>query len=102
MLTCKVVRLEYSTKDFLDLPSFNVLNRQFTVPHYTTSEQDGWLPLRTDDLVLRYRIGSGPFTAENTRVTLLRRPADGNTEITPGCPGECTLGRGRGGRVRPA
>ena len=62
VLAPDVVRMEYSpTGDFLDQPTFTVLDRDFAVPQYTETESDGWLTLRTSSLVLRYRLGSGPF-----------------------------------------
>lgn len=62
VLSPEVIRLEYSPSgQFLDQPTFTVLNRDFPVPPYTQNVQNGWLVLTTSDVVLRYKLGSGPF-----------------------------------------
>jgi Glycosyl hydrolases family 31/Domain of unknown function (DUF5110)/NPCBM-associated, NEW3 domain of alpha-galactosidase/Carbohydrate binding module (family 6)/IPT/TIG domain len=65
-----LIRLEYSpTAKFEDLPTVNVLDRRFPVPGFTTSADNGWLTIRTAEATLRYRLGSGPFTPENTSLS---------------------------------
>jgi alpha-glucosidase (family GH31 glycosyl hydrolase) len=94
VLTPDVIRLEYSpTGQFLNQPTFNVLNRDFAVPPYISSQQDGWLVLRTSDVVLRYRLGSGPFGPGNTQLTLLHPRPGAATAVTPAWPDECTFGQ---------
>ena len=94
VLTPEVIRLEYSPKSgFLNQPTFNVLDRNLPVPRYTESERNGWLQLRTSDVVLRYRIGSGAFTAENTTLQLLHPPAGTSSDVAPVWPGECPYGQ---------
>lgn len=94
VLTPEVIRLEYSPDGkFLNQPTFTVLDRNLPVPSYTESEQGGWLQLRTSDEVLRYRIGSGAFTPENTTVQLLHPLPGTSSQVTPTWPGECTYGQ---------
>jgi hypothetical protein len=65
-----LLRLEYSPENhFENAPSVNVLDRRFAVPHYSTHVANGWLTVRTSAATLRYRVGSGPFSAENTSLT---------------------------------
>jgi hypothetical protein len=94
VLTPEVVRLEYSpTGQFLDQPTFNILDRDFSVPSYTRTEQGGWLVLRTSDLVLRYRLGSGPFSPENTQLQLLHPLPGSAAAVSPTWENECTFGQ---------
>ena len=79
VLSPTLLRLEYSPSgDFVNVPSVNALNRRMPVPSYSTGVSDGWLTVRTSRAVLRYKVGSGPFTALNTS---LRFP-DGNRVST--------------------
>jgi alpha-glucosidase (family GH31 glycosyl hydrolase) len=94
VLAPDVVRMEYSpTGSFLDQPTFTVLDRDFVVPKYTKTVADGWLTLRTSSLVLRYKLGSGPFGPTNTDVKLLRPVAGMPSDVTPTWSGECTFGQ---------
>ena len=59
VLTSKMIRIEYSsTKQFEDRATFAVVNRRLPVPSYTTEEAEGYLFIRTEDLTLRYKVGS--------------------------------------------
>jgi alpha-glucosidase (family GH31 glycosyl hydrolase) len=95
VLTPEVVRMEYSpTGSFLNQPTFDILDRNFTVPSYTTAVQNGWLTLTTGDLVLRYQLGSGPFSAANTQVQLLDPlPPGASANVSPTWEWECTFGQ---------
>jgi hypothetical protein len=94
VLTPEVVRLEYSpTGSFLDLPTFNVLDRDFPVPAYTESARGGWIYLATTDLVLRYQLGSGPFNPTNTQVQLLHPLSGTASVVAPSWEWECTFGQ---------
>jgi Glycosyl hydrolases family 31/Domain of unknown function (DUF5110)/NPCBM-associated, NEW3 domain of alpha-galactosidase/Carbohydrate binding module (family 6)/IPT/TIG domain len=94
VLTPTVVRLEYAADGaFEDATTFNVVNRDFAVPQYTTDVVDGWREIRTDKMTLRYREDSGPFTPENTAIIL---PIDGVWQTgypswLP-APGACAFG----------
>jgi alpha-glucosidase len=69
-MTPAMIRLEYSpTASFVDAPSMVFLNRAGVSPRVDTDRQDGWLIMRTDELELRYKEGSGPFTAENLSIS---------------------------------
>lgn len=94
VLSSGVVRLEYSpTGHFVDAPTFNILNRKFAVPQYISTTDHGWLVLRTSAMVLRYKIGSGPFGPTNTQVRLLNKAANGTTKAPLAWTGECTFGQ---------
>ena len=67
VLSPTLLRLEYSpTARFENLPTVNALHRRMSVPPYRAQVADGWLIVRTSRAVLRYRVGSGPFTTANT------------------------------------
>jgi hypothetical protein len=94
VLTDGVIRMEYSPDGkFLDDPTFDVLYRNFAVPHYTSGVQQGWLTLRTSTMVLRYKVGSGPFSTLNTQVSLLSKSANGTTVASPTWTAECSFGQ---------
>jgi Glycosyl hydrolases family 31/Ricin-type beta-trefoil lectin domain/Domain of unknown function (DUF5110)/Carbohydrate binding module (family 6)/IPT/TIG domain len=95
VLTPEVVRMEYSpTGSFQDDPTFDILDRNFAVPSYTTSVQSGWLVLTTSDMVLKYQLNSGPFTAVNTQMQLLSAlPPGASANVTPTWEWECTFGQ---------
>ena len=70
VLTPMVLRLEYSpTGHFDDRPTVNIVDRRLPVPSYSTRVSHGWLTVSTRALRLRYRVGSGPFTPQNTTVS---------------------------------
>jgi hypothetical protein len=94
VLAPDVIRLEYSpTGSFLNQPTFNILDRDFTVPPYTVSRDDGWLTIRTSGMVLRYQLGSGAFSTANTRLELLGKTASGTSSVQPSWEWECTFGQ---------
>jgi alpha-glucosidase (family GH31 glycosyl hydrolase) len=94
VLTPDVIRLEYSPDgSFLNQPTFNILDRNLPVPAYTETESGGWLQLRTSDEVLRYRLGSGAFTPQDTTLQLLHPLPGFPSTVTPTWPGECTYGQ---------
>jgi hypothetical protein len=94
VLAPDVIRLEYSpTASFLDQPTFSVLDRDFSAPPYTTTRSGGWLTIRTSGMVLRYKLGSGPFSPGNTQMSLLGRAADGTSAVQPSWEWECTFGQ---------
>ena len=94
VLTPEVIRLEYSPDgSFLNQPTFTVLDRDLPVPAYSETESGGWLELRTSDVVLRYRLGSGAFTPQDTSLQLLHPLPGASAEVGPTWPGECTYGQ---------
>jgi hypothetical protein len=94
VLAPDVIRLEYSpTASFLDEPTFNVLDRDQPVPPYTQTRAGGWLTITTSGMILRYQLGSGPFSAANTQVKLLGKTTGGTSSVTPSWEWECTFGQ---------
>ncbi|HEY1701905.1 MAG TPA: TIM-barrel domain-containing protein [Trebonia sp.] len=94
VLAPDVIRLEYSpTGSFLDQPTFNILDRDFTVPPYRVTRNGGWLTIRTSAMVLRYRLGSGAFSTANTQMSLLGKSADGTSGAQPSWEWECAFGQ---------
>jgi hypothetical protein len=99
VLAPEVIRMEYSPAgSFLDEPTFDIMDRDFTVPAYTSSVSDGELTITTSQMTLSYQVGSGPFTAVNTKMQLLgalppgslrgRHPDLGlGVHVRPGLPG---------------
>ncbi|WP_436844748.1 TIM-barrel domain-containing protein [Streptomyces longwoodensis] len=72
VLSPTLIRTEYAGDGrFEDRSTFNAIGRgSFTPPPYTSSVRDGVLTIATSAVTLRYRVGSGPFTADNLTVSL--------------------------------
>jgi alpha-glucosidase (family GH31 glycosyl hydrolase) len=91
VLTPEVIRLEYSPDgQFLDLPTFDVLDRDLSVPSFTEKVESGWLVLETSKVVLRYELGSGPFDSDNTQLQLI---GTSSPTVAPSWEWECTYGQ---------
>lgn len=90
VLTPTLVRLEYAGDGaFQDGATFTAVNRSFTPPPYTTDvTSDGYREIKTSALTLRWKEGSGPFTSDNTTVTLTSTGVQGK----PAFPSYCALG----------
>jgi alpha-glucosidase len=72
VLTPRLVRMEWSdTSHFEDMASLVFINRRQPVPPFTVATKAGWLTITTDALTLRYKTGSGAFTASNLEVRFL-------------------------------
>ncbi|WP_051938592.1 glycoside hydrolase family 31 protein [Luteibacter sp. 9135] len=70
VLTPRVIRMEYApSTQFEDRPSlvFATRGNGADVPA-SVSHDNGWLVIRTALLTLRYKEGSGPFTADNLSI----------------------------------
>jgi hypothetical protein len=95
VLTPEVIRMEYSPSgSFLNDPTFDILDRNFTVPAYTSNVSGGWLTITTSQLALRFQVGSGPFTAVNTQMQLLGAlPPGASANVAPSWEWECTFGQ---------
>jgi len=92
VLSATLLRLEYSPSgNFENGPTVNAVNRRLPVPAYRSGIADGWLTVRTSRALLRYRIGSGPFTPENTSLQL--SVAGVTTTVHPTWEWECTFGQ---------
>jgi alpha-glucosidase (family GH31 glycosyl hydrolase) len=90
VLAPTLIRLEYAGQgDFLDGTTFNAVNRDFPVPAYTADVENGWRVIRTSELTLRYKEGSGPFAPDNTSMTLTvaGKPVTWAPSATPCQPG---------------
>ena len=71
VLTPGLLRLEWAENGvFEDRASLTFVNRETPVPDYTVSRKDGTLEIKTDRLLLKYKIGSGRFTKENLSIDL--------------------------------
>jgi alpha-glucosidase (family GH31 glycosyl hydrolase) len=69
-LSASLVRLEYSPSGtFVDAPTAVVLKRDWPAQRVQSTEKDGWLTATSGALTVRYRVGSGEFTAANLEVT---------------------------------
>jgi hypothetical protein len=69
VLTPRMIRMEWSaTRQFEDRASLVFINRRQSVPPFKTDTRQGWLTISTGSLTLRYRPGSGTFTAKNLSV----------------------------------
>src|SRR3954463_7001171 len=91
VLTPTLIRLEYAADGrFEDGPTFNVPSRRFAATRFRTSVEHGYRVIDTGRVTLRYREGSGPFTAANTTVQV-GRGATGHPGF-PAAPGSCAFG----------
>ncbi|MFG1610787.1 TIM-barrel domain-containing protein [Actinoplanes sp. NPDC049265] len=72
VLSPTLIRTEYSPGGrFTNGDTFNVIGRDdFTPTGFTKRVTHGWLTIDTGAATLRYRVGSGPFTADNLSVRL--------------------------------
>jgi len=89
VLSPTLIRLEYAGDGaFQDAATFNAVNRSFPAAAYTTDVSGGYREIVTSALTLRYKEGSGPFTAANTSVLV------GGTNVTaaPSFPSYCAFG----------
>ncbi len=89
VLTPMLIRLEYANDGkFQDGTTFNVINRTFPIPNYSTQVVNGWRVISTDDLTLRYKEGSGMFSPTNLTMQLRGRserviPDWGQASLSP-------------------
>ncbi|MBP2478608.1 hypothetical protein JOF53_007480 [Crossiella equi] len=67
VLSPTLVRTEYAgDRRFVDARTFNAIGRDaFPRTAYRSRVVDDWLVITTSALTLRYRVGSGPFRADN-------------------------------------
>ncbi len=69
VLTPRLIRMEWSaTSEFEDRASLVFIDRRQPVPPFTSAVKGGWLTVATDKVTLRYKTGSGAFTAANLEV----------------------------------
>ncbi len=95
VLTDRMIRMEWARGGhFEDSATIVIVNRRLPVPHFRTYRDGAWTVVKTDALTLRYRRGSGRFTADNLDV----RVATGGVDTT-WHPGEANPGN-LGGTIR--
>lgn len=72
VLSPTLIRTEYAgDAHFVDAPTFNAVGRDgFAKTAFTAKTVHGWLTIDTSALTLRYKVGSGPFSATNLEVRL--------------------------------
>ncbi|WP_232234643.1 TIM-barrel domain-containing protein [Actinoplanes sp. N902-109] len=72
VLSPTLIRTEYAgDAHFVDAGTFNVVGRDdFRRTRYTKTVSNGWLTIDTGSVALRYKVDSGPFTADNLSVSL--------------------------------
>ena len=59
VLTPRMIRIQYSSRElFEDRATFAVVNRNLPVPDFSSFEENGFLYIKTDQLTLKYKIGS--------------------------------------------
>ncbi|MCC7292893.1 MAG: hypothetical protein IT449_12600 [Phycisphaerales bacterium] len=69
VLTPTLLRLEYDPDArFEDRPSFFALHRRHEPPRFSVRQVDDLLVVQTDNLRLKYKLGSGFFTADNLSI----------------------------------
>ena len=94
VLAPTLIRMEYAGDGrFTDAATFNVIGRDnFRPTHFTSRVRDGWLTIDTGRMSLRYKVGSGEFTADN--VSLRLRTGDQVVTAHPTFPStpRCTVG----------
>ncbi|MGW6928957.1 TIM-barrel domain-containing protein [Lentzea sp. NPDC054927] len=66
ILSPTLVRSEFAGDGkFENAATYNVVNRSFPRTAYSSRVENGWLVITTSAMTLRYRVGSGPFRADN-------------------------------------
>lgn len=66
VLSPTLIRSEFAgDRVFENQATYNVVNRTFPRTAYSTRTENGWLVITTSAMTLRYRVGSGPFRADN-------------------------------------
>jgi hypothetical protein len=72
VLSPTLIRMEYAGDDkFTDTATFNAIGRDhFAHTDFTSSTADGWLTISTGKATLKYKVGSGPFTAQNVSLSV--------------------------------
>lgn len=65
-----VVRMEYAPDGkFIDDKSFIAVCREYPAVEYKLKKGGKWLEISTSKMKVRYRKGSGAFTADNLKIT---------------------------------
>jgi alpha-glucosidase (family GH31 glycosyl hydrolase) len=71
VLTPSLIRMEYAQdRQFENAPTLTAVRAPLAPLAISVSTRDGWLAITTRALTLRYRLGSGPFSAANVQLTM--------------------------------
>ena len=71
VLTPGLLRLEWAEDaKFEDRANLTFINRNTDTPKYTCTEKNGILEIKTDKLLLKYKIGSAKFTGNNLSIDI--------------------------------
>lgn len=90
VLTPELIRMEWdSLGKFEDKASLVIINRNLPVPRFTKVETGNWLIIKTDQLVLKYKKGSGKFTPGNLQISFTGK--NNKTIWKPGTPNNGNL-----------
>lgn len=82
VLTPTLIRMEYAGDGvFEEKNSFTITNLDLDIPAYTTSVNEGWRIIETDELILKYKQNSGPFDENNLTVKL--KSSGNDAEVKP-------------------
>lgn len=82
VLSSTLIRMEWdSVAHFTNQASFVVVNRKLKAPFFTHAIKNGWLNIRTNAVLLEYKIGSGKFNKDNLKVTYTYTKESGNDVI---------------------
>ena len=75
ILTSHIIRLEYdSTQKFINDPSFVVINRNLPAVPFKKTRRGKWLIIKTSQMELKYKTGSGSFNDKNLQITYNQNP----------------------------
>lgn len=69
VLTPRMIRMEWSEDGkFEDNASLIFVNRNVAVPQFSVAKADGWLEIKTEELTLKYKLGTGSFKKSNLSI----------------------------------
>ncbi|MEU1630579.1 ricin-type beta-trefoil lectin domain protein [Streptomyces sp. NPDC020096] len=89
VLSPTLIRMEYAGDgSFQDAATFNAVNHSFPAVPFTTTVSNGYREIVTSAVTLRYKEGSGPFTAANTSIFV----SGTNVTAAPSFPSYCAFG----------
>ncbi len=72
VLTPQLLRMEWSkNRRFEDSASLVFIRRNLPVPKFESFKKDGWLFIKTENMLLKYRIGSGKFRKDNLSIEFI-------------------------------
>jgi len=85
VLTPTLIRAEYAAdRRFENRPTMTAVRQRLTVPVFSVRRRGGWLTIDTSAVSVRYRLGSGPFSAANLRMSYRLGPRRVSAAVAPG------------------